>query len=168
MSRERFAMNLTAAIDWSVYTPRQLAKQVGMRPETLWRWMNEGVERVNGQSQERLNALCQILGVDTTSLWSSQAAECGEKIREVVAIWEEVGLPFNWIDQLHLACTTVSRFRNEEPLLWRRLGELRGLDTDAKITLMLEGEVRQKLGQRRMSQEEILADLFELASKRRS
>lgn len=168
MSKEAFARNLTRLVEAARWSRQELAVKVGLDEKTLWRWMQNGVGRVSGKNKESLHSLCRLLGVPPDALWEGrmeQADICAEKVREMVGIWERVGINFDWIETYHCAAVAVDRLRREEPEFWNRLRRLRGAGSDAQLHRQIEKEMRDRIDAERLGQVEAFRRLVELAKE---
>jgi len=166
--RKTIAENLTRLVKESHWSRRQLADSVGLSDKTLWRWMRDGVVRTNGSNGEKLEALCQKLGVPVSALSKPQMSRadiCAEKVREMVQIWEGVGIGSDWIDVWHIAATVVQRFKEEEPELWRRGKRLLQISTDVELRLKLEEMVREWVEEHGMDAETAFLTLARAAAQ---
>ena len=146
MSRKTVATNLTRLVNESHLSKRQLAASVGLSDKTLWRWMQNGVDRTNGENGEKLERLCQKLGVPVSILSHpriTQADICAEKAREMVQIWEQDGIEFEWIHVWHCAAVAVHRLREKRPESWQQVRRIKNLASDLETHKELESEARR-------------------------
>lgn len=146
MSRKTVAENLTRLVSKSHLSMRELALSVGLNEKTLWRWMQEGIGKTNGGNGEKLEKLCQKLGTPVSALWSpqwTQAEICAEKTREMVQIWEQVGIGSGWIHVYHCAAVAVHRIMEQRPEMWELVRRIKSLTSDTQVHKFLESEARK-------------------------
>jgi transcriptional regulator with XRE-family HTH domain len=167
MSRETVARNLTRLVNRSHLSRRQLADSVGLSDKTLWRWMQEAVDRTNGKNGEKLEALCQKLGIPVGVLsctQMSQADICAKKVREMVQIWEHEGIGFEWIHVWHCAAIAVRRLKQERPEIWQQVCRIMNLASDREAYSELEKWARKRAEQEGLDAEAVYQSLFKWAA----
>lgn len=167
MNRKTVAQNLTRLVSQSNLSRRQLAKAVGLNDKTLWRWMQQGVGRTNGENGEKLEALCQMLGVPVDVLscpQMSQADICAEKVREMVRIWEQIGVPFDWIYKWHCAAVAVQKLRETRPEIWQQVRRIKEFPSDAHAQAELEQRARTWIEEKGVDADALYQSLFRWAA----
>lgn len=165
-SKTIFAENLSRLIRGARLTIQDVADQVGMKPKTLYRWVEEGITKADRRTQEKLDALCEFLNITADSLWkehSSRAGICADKVREMVEIWERTGVASNWIDAWHISARVAERFRREEKELCERVRRVKDLDSDARLHQTLEKQVREMAQVRALTESQALSQLRQWA-----
>lgn len=161
--KQLFAKNLSQAIQRKGLTYEQAARKAGLPPKTLYRWLQEGINRVNHRTESELHKLCEFLAIDRGDLWRdpSKADDCAEKIRKMVMIWERAGVDFSWIDDRHLAVHVAERFRREAGDLSRRVRDAYGIKSEARLQKTLEEQVLAMLKESSLTEQEAYKKLKE-------
>jgi len=151
--RQVFAQNLTRLLREAQLSRRQVADRIGVSYKTLFRWTNHGIKRPTKATKDALERLCDLFHVRLRDLWAEQPPsvedQCAERVREMMRIWERVGVDASgtvaWINSWHTAAHAVDRLRRDEPELWMTLRRFRELPSDAALMTHLETDVRGKM-----------------------
>jgi hypothetical protein len=133
-----------------------------MKRKTLYRWVEEGITKADRRTQENLDSICDLLNVTSYVLWresSNRAEVCADKVREIVEIWERVGVETGWIDGWHVSVRSADRFRREERELCERIRRVQQIDSDVALQLILERQIRESLQTEKLSEAQALAQL---------
>jgi transcriptional regulator with XRE-family HTH domain len=167
MNRNAVARNLTRLVERSHLSRRELAKSVEMSDKTLWRWMQDGVDRTNGKNGEKLERLCRKLGVPVAALSATRLTEadiCAEKAKEMVQVWEQQGIEFDWIHNKHCAVIAVHRLKEERPEMWQQARRMMNWQSDKKAWSELEEWATKLAMQSKSDVETVFRQLLEWAA----
>lgn len=156
MTKSVFAKNLKQAIKEKGLTFKEAAERAGLEPKTLYRWVQEGITKTDSRTEGEFNELCKLLEVERNDLWKDQATcdVCAAKVREMVRIWEHVGVGFQWIDRRYIAARVVDRLRRDCGELWAMLKRTKNIGSDAGLHKTLEDMVCEWLNGELMSEGE--------------